>query len=99
MKQLATGIASAILAGTGVVATINNETVQLKEEKSIILQDNIWKSVRIGEIPVWDVSVVSQGEMVRAYADLANQKNAKEKANLFDGLRDKAVSEGITCKI
>ncbi|MEK9207967.1 MAG: hypothetical protein AAB922_05765, partial [Patescibacteria group bacterium] len=88
MKQLATGIASAILAGTGVVATINNETVQLKEEKSIILQDNIWKSVRIGEIPVWDISVVSQEEMTKAYADLANQKNAKEKANLFDGLRD-----------
>lgn len=98
-KLLATAVGSALLAGTGVIATINNETAQLKEEKAVILQDNIWKSVRLGETPVWDISVVSQTEMVEAYADLAKQKNALKKANLFDGLRDKAVSEGITCKI
>ena len=98
-KLLATALGSALLAGTGVIATTNNETAQLKEEKTIILQDNIWKSVRLGETPVWDISVVSQGEMIRAYADLANQKNAKEKANLFDGLRDKAILENVACKI
>ena len=98
-KIIATALGSALLAGTGVIATINNETAQLKEEKAVILQDNVWKSVRLGEIPVWDISVVSQTEMTKAYVDLAKQKNAIEKANLFDGLRDKATLEGVTCKL
>ena len=98
-KIIATALGSALLAGTGVIATINNETAQLKEEKAVILQDNVWKSVRLGEIPVWDISVVSQGEMIDAYANLAKQKGAVEKANLFDGLRDKAILENVACKI
>ena len=98
-KTLATILGAVAITGGATYGAVSSELVDVKNEKHAILQDNIWKSVRLGETPVWDISVVSQAEMVRAYADLANQKNAKEKANLFDGLRDKAVSEGVTCKI
>ena len=98
-KTIATLMGAIAITGGATYGAVSSELVDVKNEKHAILQDNIWKSVRLGETPVWDISVVSQGEMTKAYTDLANQKNAKEKANLFDGLRDKATAEGVICKI
>mgnify|MGYP001584234087 CR=1 FL=1 len=105
-KTLTTIIGTAILSGgatfgtiTSLAPTSDELVLQEKQKKEAVLKDNIWKSVRLGEIPIWDISVVSQEEMTKAYADLANQKNAIEKENLFDGLRDKATAEGVICKI
>lgn len=98
-KIIATALGSALLAGTGVVAlTSDSATVaQLKEEKAIILQDNIWKDVRLGEIPEWNPDIVSAEEMTAAYVDLANKQNAKNIPNLYDGLTEKATEQGILC--
>ena len=70
-----------------------------KAEKNSQLEQKIWQDIKRNETPDWNPSIVTAEEMTKAYADLANQKNAIEKANLFNGLRDKATAEGVICKI
>ncbi len=105
-KTLTAIIGTAVLssgATFGAITATSDTTDQLvlqeKQKKVEVLKDNIWKSARLGEIPVWDTSVVTAEEMTKAYADLANKKNATIKANLFDGLRDKAIRENVVCKL
>lgn len=100
MKNLIATALGSLLLGAGATATLTTDSVQvvdLKAEKHQILKDNVWKDVRLGETPVWDVSVVSAEEMTSAYIELANEMNAKQKDNLFEGLRDEVIKEGIKC--
>lgn len=97
-KLLATAIGSALL-GAGTVATLTPEenVTTLQTEKNTLLQDNIWKDVRLGEAPEWDISVVSSKEMTDAYVAVANELNAKTDPNLYTALREKAVEMGVEC--
>lgn len=98
-KTLSLILGSAILSGGAVYgATLDTADVTtLKGEKSEILKDNIWKDVRLGEAPEWDISVVSSEEMTDAYAELATELNAKTDPNLYTALREKAVALGVSC--
>lgn len=98
-KTLSLILGSAIL-GAGATATLTTDTAQVTElqtEKSAVLKSNVWKDVRLGEIPEWDVSVVSSEEISDAYLQLATELNAKTDPNLYTALREKAVALGVSC--
>lgn len=104
-KIAATALGSLLLGATGTIITENVELTATKEElttqldaKHQILKDNVWKDVRLGEIPEWDISIVSAEETTSAYAELANEKDAKVIPNLFEGLTLVAEQEGVKCK-
>lgn len=104
-KIIASTIGAALLGGGTVAITENielqavqTELAVQKDAKAVILKSNVWKDVRLGEIPEWDISVVSAEEISAAYAELANEKNAKVIPNLFDGLTLVAEQEGVKCK-
>lgn len=69
-----------------------------KAEKMTQLETKIWQDIKRNEIPELDLNIVSIEEYTQAYANLANEKNATQKDNLFEGLRDKVVEGGIECK-
>lgn len=102
MKNLlSTIIGTAVIASGATYGAITATTADLSEvksEKHAILKDNVWKDIRLGEAPEWDISVVSAEEMSSAYVSLANEMNAKETENLYDNLRAKAIEQGIACQ-
>lgn len=94
-KLIATALGSALLSGGAVFGALGDAPDAQKHE---ILKDNIWKDVRLGEIPEWDVSVVSAKEMTDAYAELAKEMNALETENLYTNLSLKAEEQGVKCR-
>lgn len=95
-------ISSATILGAtlsfGATTALTPSTAILEQQKAEITKSYVYAQVRLNEIPTLDLSVVSVAEMTKAYADLATEKNALTKANLFEGLHDKAVLEGTACK-
>jgi hypothetical protein len=102
-KTIAIAISSALLGG-GAVFTSNlgaTDSVLLtaeKEAKHQVVKDNIWKDVRLGETPEWDASVVSATEMSQAYVEVAKEQGATSQPNLYEGLDQKAVEQGVKCQ-
>lgn len=98
-KLLATAVGSALL-GAGATATLTPsvDTTKIQAEKHALIKDNIWKDVRLGEAPEWDISVVSSKEMTSAYAELATEMNAKQSPDLYTNLSRKAEERGLKCK-
>lgn len=104
-KIIATALGSLVLGATGTLVTENielqavqTELAVQKDAKAVLLKSNVWKDVRLGEIPEWDISVVSSQEIGDAYIALANEKGAKVIPNLFEGLTLVAEQEGVKCK-
>lgn len=107
-KIIATAVGSALLSGGAILTTENIEitalkaqTSDLKAEKHAVLMDNVWKDVRLGIPPEYNIDVdanISIEEMTEAYSQLANEKNAKTKADLYTALREKAIEQGVECK-
>lgn len=79
------------------VSQLTAEVAKIKEEKKVILKENIWQSARLNEIPKWDISVVSAEEMSQAYLEKAKELNAKETPNLFENLQVKTIKQGVNC--
>ena len=71
---------------------------KIQQEKILILKENIWLKARLNEIPIWDIDVVSAEEMSTAYTQKANEEDATNNPNLFEGLRLKTIEKKINCK-
>lgn len=80
------------------VAEANAAQQAILDDKQLILEDNIYLRVRLGELPAWDPSIVTAQEMTTAYTDLATKKDALDNENLYDGLRLQAQEAGAICK-
>ena len=101
-KTITSAVIGAVLASGGTLAIVGNDTQLLQKEreaKHLILKDNIWKDARLGEIPKWDSSIVTVGEITQAYVDKANEEGANATPNLFENLKAKALEQGLACKI
>lgn len=102
-KIIAAVLGGATLIGGTYAITVDNisnletELTKIKNDKQVILEDNIWKSARLNEIPNWNVNAVSVQEMSSAYVGIANNKNATTTPNLFEGLRKETIKLGINC--
>ncbi len=85
-----------VLAGTLIGSTLTfggskvfggeTDTAAIQSQKDALAKQYVYAQVRLNEIPTLDLS------------DLANEKGALAKDNLFDGLHDKAVQDGVACK-
>ncbi len=97
-----------VLAGTLIGSTLTfggskvfggeTDTAAIQSQKDALAKQYVYAQVRLNEIPTLDLSIISVDEMTKAYSDLANEKGALAKDNLFDGLHDKAVQDGVACK-
>ena len=96
-KLLSIAVGSALLGGGAVFGALGTDVAS--DKKHEILKDNIWKDVRLGEVPEWDISVVSAKEMTTAYAELASELNATQTTDLYANLTQKAEEQGVKCKI
>ena len=88
--------------GTAVIAQQKQvptaEILDTKHDKEAVLKQYIYAQARLNEEPVLNTDTVSTEEMVAAYVAIAEEKGATEKANLFEGLSDKAKQDGVSCK-
>ena len=104
-KKTIAGILGGIIAVGGTytltaeqVSDLQAEVEKTNQEKHLILKDNVWKSARLNEIPIWDISTVSAEEMSQAYVSKAEEVGATTNPNLFEGLKEEAIKRGINCK-
>ncbi len=94
---------AALLVGGGLMLggtelTQDAQVVDANADKQAILKYYVDAQVRLNETPTLDLSVASAEEMSEAYRQLATEKDAFIKENLFESLHDKAVEDGVACK-
>ena len=103
-KTIATILGGATLIGgtysftLGEISSLQAEADKLQQEKHLILKNNVWLQARLNQIPVWNTDTVSAEEMTAAYVEKANEEGATTNPNLFEGLRDETIKQGLDCK-
>lgn len=109
MESLAKTSATAVIAlaigaggataAQGTELTVQKQiTEQATTQKHEVLKQYIYAQARLHETPELVLSAVSSEEMTKAYIEIATEKGATNKNNLFEGLSDKAKQDGVSCK-
>ncbi len=94
-KKVVASISAASMLVGGMFGAAIKPTPDVNQE---VLKQYVYAQVRLNEVPTLNLSVVSADQMSKAIGDLATEKNAKTKDNLFESLHDKALQEGSACK-
>ncbi len=102
MKKTISYIVTLILGGGimfgGTELMQDPQVVDATADKQAILKEYIAAKVRLNEIPDLNTDIVTPEEYFAASYELASDKEALTKENMFEALHDKAVEDGLACK-
>ena len=96
-KTIAAILVGASIATGGATVYYQEQLASEIQKKEVAQESYVCAQVRLDEIPTVDISKFPLNEVSDTYARIANKYNARERENLFEGIKEKVAQEDIPC--